>query len=86
MRGGEKGIGNYSVYSIKDGLKNGSRRISELHSQASTRLTHKSCIFNRRVISQAGRRRFDPGLPLHKINNLQSPENPTNGFHSISLH
>jgi len=29
-----------------------------------------SCMFNLRAISQAGRRRFEPGLPLHLFNNL----------------
>ena len=29
-------------------------------------------IYRVQSISQAGRRRFDPGLPLHKINNLQA--------------
>ena len=29
-------------------------------------------IFNVLSISQAGRRRFESGLPLHKINNLQA--------------
>jgi len=60
---------NYSVYSIKDGSKNGPRRISELHSQASTRLTHKSCIFNRRIIFQAVGRGSDSRLPLQTFQN-----------------
>ena len=29
-------------------------------------------VVNKWSISQAGRRRFDPGLPLHKINSLQT--------------
>ncbi len=31
----------------------------------------KVCIFNLQLISQAGRRGFDPRLPLHLFNNLQ---------------
>jgi hypothetical protein len=30
-------------------------------------------IFNLQLISQAGRRRFEPGLPLHLFNNLGKP-------------
>src|SRR3954470_1591982 len=33
----------------------------------------KFSICNLQSISQAGRRRFDPGLPLHLFNNLQAP-------------
>jgi hypothetical protein len=33
--------------------------------------TPNSSIYNRNPFSQAGRRRFEPGLPLHLFNNLQ---------------
>ena len=42
----------------------------------------KVCIFNLQSISQAGRRRFDPGLPLQLFNNLREA---SNFLHSISL-
>ena len=37
----------------------------------------KVCIYNLWPISQAGRRRFDPGLPLQLLKNLQAPKNPS---------
>jgi hypothetical protein len=42
--------------------------------------TPNSSIYNRNPFSQAGRRRFDPGLPLHIFNNLHTlaaPDEPT---------
>ena len=54
----------YSIYSIKDGGERRARGISELGGQESTPWTHKSCIFKRGLISQAGRRGFEPRLPL----------------------
>jgi hypothetical protein len=62
----------YSIYSIKDGGEKRARGISELRGQESTPWTHKSFVYKRRLISQAGRRGFEPRLPLHKINNLQA--------------
>jgi hypothetical protein len=65
---------NYTVYSVKGASGNGPRRISELGSLVSTPWTPKSFIYNRAIISQAGRRRFDPGLPLQLFNKLASPD------------
>jgi len=40
-------------------------------SRISVSETNKCFRYNCRPFSQAGRRRFEPGLPLHRINNLQ---------------
>ena len=66
--GREDKMGNrrYSIYSIKDGGERRARGISELRGQESTPWTHKSFIYKQGLISQAGRRGFDPRLPLHK--------------------
>ena len=60
----------YSIYSIKDGGERRARGISELRGQESTPWTHKSFIYKQGLISQAGRRGFEPRLPLHVFNNL----------------
>jgi hypothetical protein len=44
--------------------------------------THMFFIYNPRPDSQAGRRGFDPRLPLHLFNNLGET---SNFHHSISL-
>ena len=62
---------NYSIYSINGGFEGRPRGISELGCLVSTPWTHKSFIDKRRLTSQAGRRRFEPGLPLHLFNDLQ---------------
>jgi len=54
----------YSIYSIKDGGERRARGISELRGQESTPWTHKSFIYKQGLISQAGRRGFEPRLPL----------------------
>jgi hypothetical protein len=61
----------YSIYSINDGLADRPRGISELGCLVSTPWTHKSFIDKRRLISQAGRRGFEPRLPLHVFNSLR---------------
>ena len=60
----------YSIYSIKDGGERRARGISELRGQESTPWTHKSFVYKRRLISQAGRRGFESRLPLHLFNHL----------------
>ncbi len=45
----------------------------------------KSCIFKLRAISQAGRRRFDPGLPLHNFYNLRGSQ-PREGHLPLHFH
>src|ERR1039458_9989825 len=54
----------YSIYSIKNGGERRARGISELRGQESTPWTHKSFIYKQGLISQAGRRGFEPRLPL----------------------
>jgi hypothetical protein len=61
----EKEAENYAVYAVKDGYENPKRGISELASLVSTPWTHKLFIYNRTVSFQAGRRGFEPRLPLH---------------------
>src|SRR5580692_11550068 len=64
---------NYSIYSINGGSEGRPRGISELGCLVSTPWTHKSFIDKRRLTSQAGRRGFEPHLPLHLFNNLHQP-------------
>jgi hypothetical protein len=66
---------NYSIYSINGGFEGRPRGISELGCLVSTPWTHKSFIDKRRLTSQAGRRGFEPHLPLHVFNNLQGIAN-----------
>src|SRR5437899_448117 len=66
---------DYSVYSIRNDLETRRRRISELHCLVSTPWTHKSFIYKRPLNSQAGRRGFDPRLPLHVFNHLHTSPN-----------
>ena len=70
----------YSIYSINDGCGKRSRGTSELGCLVSTPWTHKSFIYKRRLASQAGRRGFEPRLPLHVFNNLQGPILPCAPF------
>ena len=45
-------------------------RLLNLHGSVFAAMDALSCIINRRGDSQAGRRRFDPGLPLHSFQSL----------------
>jgi len=67
----KQGNRGYSIYSIKDGGERRARGISELRSQESTPWTHKSFIYKQGLISQAGRRGFESGLPLHVFIDLR---------------
>jgi hypothetical protein len=49
---------NYSVYSINDGVEERPRGISELGCLVSTPWTHKSFIYERRLISSVSSRRL----------------------------
>src|ERR1700677_2223190 len=66
---------NYSIYSINGGFEGRPRGISELGCLVSTPWTHKSFIDKCRLTSQAGRRGFEPHLPLQLFNNLHTPPN-----------
>jgi hypothetical protein len=74
----------YSIYSIKDGGEQRARGISELRGQESTPWTHKSFIFKRRLISQAGRRGFEPRLPL-QLAAIPTKQPRKNGVNSVAL-
>ncbi len=65
-------VRRYSIYSIKDGGDRRTRGISELRCQESTPWTHKSLVFKRQLISQAGRRGFESRLPLQLLKELRA--------------
>ncbi len=48
----------------------------KLHGSAFAAMDALSCIINRRGDSQAGRRGFEPRLPLHLFNSLHEPASP----------
>ena len=75
-------VSRYLVYLNNRAAGKGSVKTIALYDQKTAPLTPKSFIYNRRSYSQAGRRGFDPRLPLHKINSLGET---SNFLHSISL-
>jgi hypothetical protein len=60
----------YLVYLNNRAAGKGSVKTIDLCDQKTAPLTPKSFIYNRRSYSQAGRRGFDPRLPLQSFNNL----------------
>jgi hypothetical protein len=70
----------YSVYSIKAESQRWARNSVDAGCQKASPWTSKLFICNFCPSSQAGRRGFDPRLPLHVFNNLNGfgilPENP----------
>jgi hypothetical protein len=60
----------YLVYLNNRAAGKGSVKTIDLCDQKTAPLTPKSFIYNRRSYSQAGRRGFEPHLPLHPFNNL----------------
>ena len=72
----------YLVYLINQEIENGSLKNIDLYDQKTAPLTPNSFIYNRHPFSQAGRRGFEPRLPLHLFNNLGEA---SNFLHSISL-
>jgi coproporphyrinogen III oxidase len=63
----------YSVYSVKRRLEERGVFAAFFDGQNASPWPTKLFIFNFSTISQAGRRGFDPRLPLHVFNNLASP-------------
>jgi hypothetical protein len=60
----------YLVYLINQEGENGSLKNLDLYDQKTAPLTPNSFIYNRYPFSQAGRRGFEPRLPLHLFSNL----------------
>ena len=75
-------VSRYLVYLNNRAAGKGSVKTIDLCDQKTAPLTPKSFIYNRRSYSQAGRRGFEPRLPLHLFNNLGESGN---FLHSISL-
>jgi len=68
-------VSRYLVYLNNRAAGKSSVKTIDLSDQKTAPLTPKSLIYNRRSYSQAGRRRFEPGLPLHLFNNLHASPN-----------
>jgi hypothetical protein len=60
----------YLVYLINQEGENRSLKNIDLYDQKTAPLTPNSFIYNRYPFSQAGRRGFEPRLPLHIFNSL----------------
>ena len=63
-------------YSVKGVDRGKSEKLSGFRWSEFSAIAPMSFIFKRPVISQAGRRRFDPGLPLHfqELTSTKKPE------------
>ena len=70
-----RGLQIYLVYLINQERENGSLKNIDLCDQKIAPLTPNSFIYNRHPFSQAGRRRFESGLPLHLVNHLHASPN-----------
>jgi hypothetical protein len=70
--GRKRSSGFYSVYSVFGLFGAGIDFSMVCNCQNAQPWSHLVFIFNCVPTSQAGRRGFDPSLPLHKINNVQT--------------
>jgi hypothetical protein len=66
----------YLVYLIEVAPETGSLKTEDFPDQKRAPSTPNSSIYNRNPFSQAGRRGFDPRLPLQLFNNLQDTFTP----------
>src|SRR5580658_11222711 len=67
-------LARYCDYCFKPGFFAKYRFCMVVYVQEMSPWPQKFFIVKRRPYSQAGRRRFEPGLPLHKINKLERPK------------